>query len=155
MNFRKVDRPLDSWSARRPSMAPRNDGPVGDLRVRAGRHQGLQAPTPAAVLSTNDKNTADDYSVGLPALSQFPEPRMNDLKSGLQYVGVDSRQLMTIIGPARVFSLSPESCCKEIQMKISVACPRIGVTVTRGVVLHCCQIACFRSRSLKPDRGFG
>jgi hypothetical protein len=67
---------------------------------RAGRHQGLQPPTPAAVLSTNDKNTADDYSVGLPALSQFPEPRMNALKSGLQYVGVDSRQLMTIIGPA-------------------------------------------------------
>ena len=40
-------------------------------------------------------------------------------------------------------------------MKISVACPRIGVTVTRGFVLQCCQIACFRSRSLKPDRGFG
>lgn len=50
------------------------------------------------------------------------------------YVGVDSRQSMTIIGPARVFSLSPESYCREIQMEISVACPRIGVTVTRGRV---------------------
>lgn len=132
MNFRKVDRPLDSWSARRPSMAPRN-GAQSVIFVCGQAGPRVFNPQPLLQCSLLMIRTLQTTtSVGLPALSQFPEPRMNDLKSGMQYVGVDSRQLMTIIGPARVFSLSPESCCKEIQMKISVACPRIGVTVTRG-----------------------
>jgi hypothetical protein len=40
-------------------------------------------------------------------------------------------------------------------MKISVACPRIGVTVTRGVSCWTVARLLALDQDLKPDRGFG